>query len=250
MQVIGTAAFNFGMLIYAAIQVYQIDQLRTGVLSAANHNKDKSLEWLYAAFPVSVVAFVCMLVFSLYGAWLARKVYREYGWSLFENNGASLERKRMQTTYNVFDLLLKFSIYFNFGIVIQVAAALTFDQIDATTPNLTKAQSVAVWGVGAALVLIALFYYYLGRLAVTRCSTVLMVCFLFLVSVNIVGLAVGLIYVRDDRFKFTIFFLSFFVYLTIIMNVANFAYGIFCWSYFEDGLKDLGEPFFLKKIGL
>lgn len=171
---------------------------------------------------------------------MAYKVFQEYGWNLFENHGASLSTKRMLRTYNIFAVLLKFSVYFNFGIIIQVIAAMLFDQIDSTTPAFTLTQAATIWSVASALILIALLYYHLGYYAVIQCSTVLMVSFLFMISVNVVGLSVGMVYARDVRFQFTILTLSFFVYVTLALNVATFSSGILCWSHFNSGLKPLG----------
>lgn len=239
MQVIGTAAFNIGMAAYAAIQVFQIYQLKVGEVSVSSKTTEHNY-WLSQAYPVSIVALVVMVIFSVWGAFLAYKVYKEYGWNVFETTGASLEKRRMLRTYNIFALLLELSIYFNFGIVVQVIAAVLLDEMDNTTPTV-PIQDAAVWSVAILLILMAVVYYHLGRRAVTTCSYALMISFLVMISVNIVGYAVGLIYVRDARFRFTIFFLSFFVYFTIGLNVATFCYGVFCWSYFKDGLGDLSE---------
>ena len=226
-QTVGTTVFNMAMLFYAGVQVYQIEELlRIGIVGPY-------------ALPVSIIVLGLMIIFTFFGSWTAYKVYKEYGWALYESHGASLEKKRMLRTFNILDLLLKFSIYFNFGTLIQVIAAIMFDQFDQTTPNLNTAQAVSVWAVGTSLVLIALLYYHLGTRAITQCSSFLMICFLTMILVNVIGLAIGLVYLIDDRFHLTINFLLFFMITTVLLNLCTFSFGIFCWYDFEDGLSRL-----------
>lgn len=94
-QVIGLCMFNAALLLYAAIQYYQIRDV-VGSLSS----KIKDGVWI--ALKPYLVAVPCIIALGLalmsVAAW---KLYDEFAWTIYKEISADLKMKRRYLTYQV-----------------------------------------------------------------------------------------------------------------------------------------------------
>ena len=71
---------------------------------------------------VSVITFLTSIV----NAFFCRKSFQQYGWSVFETQGADLRKRRMLQKYHLYMLFLKINGYFFLGVVMQYVGILYF----------------------------------------------------------------------------------------------------------------------------
>lgn len=96
-QVIGLCLFNLALLIYAAVQMDQIKDAVTGLLS---RNEIEPSAW-----PDSrpfLIAIPCIIaVGTAQMAVIAWKLYDEFAWTIYKHISADLRMKRRYLTYQV-----------------------------------------------------------------------------------------------------------------------------------------------------
>lgn len=96
-QVIGLCLYNLGLLIYAAVQKTQINDAinRLGALYI------KESTW--GDVKPLLIAIPCIIaVVTLAMAFIARKLYNEFAWTIYKHISADLRMKRRYLTYQVF----------------------------------------------------------------------------------------------------------------------------------------------------
>ena len=101
-QVIGLCLFNNALLIYAAVQMTQIDDA-VSTLRLKN-NIDQGVWPKVKPFLIAVPCVIA--VGSLAMSFVARKLYDEFAWTIYKHISADLRMKRRYLTYQVLYLCL------------------------------------------------------------------------------------------------------------------------------------------------
>jgi hypothetical protein len=96
-QVIGLVIMNFGIVIYTGIQKDQVYQSYTELLKINFIPKD-----YWSEVSGAVTALPCLIaLFTIIMAFIAWKLYQEFGWKIYKQIGADLRMKRRFLLYQV-----------------------------------------------------------------------------------------------------------------------------------------------------
>ena len=96
-QVIGLCMYNYALLIYAAIQMTQINDA-VDALTA----KGLIDPTVWAAEKPFLIAIPCIIALgSLCMSFVARRLYGEFAWTIYKHISADLRMKRRYLTYQV-----------------------------------------------------------------------------------------------------------------------------------------------------
>jgi hypothetical protein len=103
--------FNFLFLVYAIIQIGEIRQSLqpgpSGILL------DIPISTLTTIIPCVIsaaeIAYICL-------GW---KIYREFGWKVYKLLGADRQIKKMYASFQIFECLVKFDVFFWVGFSVQ-----------------------------------------------------------------------------------------------------------------------------------
>ncbi|EGO04580.1 hypothetical protein SERLA73DRAFT_173875 [Serpula lacrymans var. lacrymans S7.3] len=109
LQFIALTVFNILFLVYAIIQIGEIQASSTSA-SGIIH------------IPVNVLANIIPVVISvaeLAYIGLGWKIYDEFGWKVYKFLGADRRIKRMYASYQIFECLVKFDVFFWVGFSVQ-----------------------------------------------------------------------------------------------------------------------------------
>lgn len=101
-QIIGLCIYNLALLIYAAIQMTQIDEAVQNL--ASNGSKGPLIDpTVEAAVRPFLVAIPCIIaVGTIAMSFVARKLYDEFAWTIYKHISADLRMKKRYLTYQVF----------------------------------------------------------------------------------------------------------------------------------------------------
>ncbi|KAJ7042459.1 hypothetical protein C8F04DRAFT_78233 [Mycena alexandri] len=109
LQFIALTIFNALFLVYAIIQISEIRQLDTGAAIASH-------------IPVNVLTTIIPIVIAIaevaYIA-LGWKIYHEFGWKVYKFLGADRRIKKMYASYQIYECLVKFDVFFWVGFCVQ-----------------------------------------------------------------------------------------------------------------------------------
>jgi len=111
LQFITLAIFNALFLVYAIIQITEIQQ--TSNLTGTSGISHIPVSVLTTAIPI-VIAMAELIYVGL--AW---KLYNEFGWKVYKFLGADRRIKKMYASYQVFQCLVKFDVFFWVGFSVQ-----------------------------------------------------------------------------------------------------------------------------------
>ncbi|KAI5850671.1 hypothetical protein BZA05DRAFT_60609 [Tricharina praecox] len=142
-QVIGICIFNLAMLIYAAIQMDQINDANDAL--SPDKIQDKNLKLMetdiWGAIRPFLITIPCVIALStvLMGV-VCWKLYDEFAWRIYKHISADLRMKKRYLTFQIFIALLKFDFFFFVGFTVQ------FIVIVASTTGFTKNQSNTIGG--------------------------------------------------------------------------------------------------------
>lgn len=104
-QVIGLCAYNIGMIIYAAVQVGQINDAVVGLDGQGDVDPG-----LWADVKPYLIAVPCVLgLGTVIMSLLAWKLYDEFAWKIYKHISADLRLKRRYLVYQVCLFLLAVS---------------------------------------------------------------------------------------------------------------------------------------------
>ena len=96
-QIIGLCIFNNALLIYAAVQMTQINDA-VNDLRSTNHIDPT----VWSAVKPFLVAIPCVIALGTIAmSFVARKLYDEFAWTIYKHISADLRMKRRYLTYQV-----------------------------------------------------------------------------------------------------------------------------------------------------
>ena len=99
-QIIGLCMYNIALLIYAAIQMTQINEAVQALLSAPRGPLIDPTTW--SAVKPFLVAIPCIIAAGTIAmSFVARKLYDEFAWTIYKHISADLRMKRRYLTYQV-----------------------------------------------------------------------------------------------------------------------------------------------------
>jgi len=111
LQFITLTVFNALFLVYAIIQITEIKQ--SSDLTSTRGIVNIPINVLTTAIPI-VIAVAELIYVGL--AW---KIYNEFGWKVYKFLGADRRIKKMYASYQVFQCLVKFDVFFWVGFSVQ-----------------------------------------------------------------------------------------------------------------------------------
>ncbi|KAI8817615.1 uncharacterized protein EV422DRAFT_541385 [Fimicolochytrium jonesii] len=195
---------------------------------------DRSNAHLHDALNVAFVILGLMAVMAAISCFLAYKVYRDYGWEIFQQQGASLVKKRLLRHVHLFVLFLKLNIYFSLGIILQVALAIALSH------------SISAHWIAPMILLIfvGVTYYLCGWYAIQHTNRGAMYCFFGLIAGNVVGVIYILIAASSGNdfamhLQATHRWLVSFGAVQLVLNFATMWNAILCLNGFDQGLGEM-----------
>ncbi|CCF53726.1 hypothetical protein NDA11_006952 [Ustilago hordei] len=236
MQLIGVLIFNIALTITAAIEIGQVrdalnvqDSIAGGITCPDDPSRLCRARSLFPDIEryLIVVTATCGVAefFMLY---LSFKLWKEFGWIIYQKIGADLKVRNMFFWYQLFIVFLKFSFFFGVGFTV-IYLILVADTTDWE------------YGVTIAAVPIAIVSLFAAGFAVRREWSSLMVLSLFLMIAGLTYFVYKLTQVwvpaTADQYMYvhtTITFISGFAILSLGLTWLN---GIICLLNFHKGLK-------------
>jgi len=217
-QIIALTLFEFGILIYSVIQVFQSEQIL------------KTIPKQITILPYEITIIVLISILATGFAYLAYKLYQEFGWSIYKKIGADMAMRDRYKMYQIFIMLLKFDLFFFVGLSVQILVLVIFisngraDQI---------AEHIIMSSVISTSMLMAAF------LGVKKENKIMM----YLFMVGCVGTEVYFmiklidISAHPEKYSGTRIFATFFVCICMILGVVTLTISALCLRNFDKGLK-------------
>ncbi|GAC73243.1 hypothetical protein PANT_9d00014 [Moesziomyces antarcticus T-34] len=236
LQLIGVLIFNIALTITAAIEIRQVrdalnaqDQIAGGYPCPDNPNRLCRARSLFPQVEtyLIVVTATCFVA-EFFMIYLSYKLWREFGWIVYQKIGADLKVRNMFFWYQLFIVFIKFTFFFGVGFTV-IYLILVADTTDWE------------YGVTIAAVPIAMVALFVAGFSVRREWSSLMVVSLLLMIVGLVYFVYKLtqVWVPATRDEYTyvhttITFISGFAILTLSLTLLN---GFICLLNFHKGLK-------------
>ncbi|CAG8614728.1 10380_t:CDS:10, partial [Ambispora leptoticha] len=229
-QLIALTLFTFGTLSYSVIQTVQSATLidPTTIVGGNLTQIVPALE-KPPAIPFEITIIVLMVIFSFVFAYLAYKLYQEFGWSIYKRIGADLSMRDRYKMYQIFIMLLKFDIFFFVGFTVQFLVLLinrgnaldsVIEHIVLSTVASTAMLIVAFWGVQTERKFL-MYAFMVGCLGTEG----------YIIS-KLVDVAQ-----YPEKYIGTRIFVTFFLCCVLILGVATFIISFACLRNFNKGLK-------------
>lgn len=96
-QIIGLCLYNIGLLIYAAVQM---DQIQTAVVNLNGKNEIDLRIWV--TIKPYLIAIPCIIAIgTVFMSVVAWKLYDEFAWTIYKHISADLRMKRRYLTFQV-----------------------------------------------------------------------------------------------------------------------------------------------------
>ncbi|KAI9706159.1 MAG: hypothetical protein M1820_004920 [Bogoriella megaspora] len=229
-QVIGLCIYNGAMLVYAAVQVGQINDAVKGLDVDGNTTGDIDPN-LWAQIKPFLVAVPCVLALgTIVMSFLAWKLYDEFAWTIYKHISADLRLKRRYLIYQIYIALLKFDFFFFLGFTVQFLVV-----VQHTSDVEFYLTIVAV----PITILILFLAAYLTR----RESVIGMVCIIILYFGFLAYFLFKLFRMygsdkqRVDDYLPTRRGLTIFAIITVLILVLTIVNAIWCMYNFNKGLK-------------
>jgi hypothetical protein len=171
----------------------------------------QGIDIISGLIPIAAVISGLCILYSIVGIFTSIKVYQEYGWRLFQKNGASLLKRKLLKRYHLFILFLKLDVFFACGIITQMIGALYYynKQSGLDKDPKTAVSKGFVISACAIMCIVAIFYYTVGWFAVKRSNYYLMSGFLILMIVQAIALCFAIVIASSEpAFRLTLIWLT------------------------------------------
>jgi len=223
-QVIGIVVMNFGILVYTGIQKEQIHEAYRQLVKDAFIPKE-----YWSQVVGTLIVLPCLVaLFSVILAFIAWKLYQEFGWKIYKQIGADIRMKRRFLVYQIYIALLKFDFFLFVGFAVQ------FLVIVNRTQRYELGLTIAALPIMILLLVLAGYSAQrenvLGTIIALIVYFVAMAYFIFkLVRMYNSERAVDYLPARTT--------LTVFAVMTILLIVVTIAICAWCWSNYQHGLK-------------
>ncbi|KAG0204493.1 hypothetical protein BGX28_003587 [Mortierella sp. GBA30] len=247
-QIIAIVVFNSAMVAYAGVQVKQASEIlvRTPGDSLVNTIRDlfeqpANPTPYHASLPYEIAVLSLMVVFAMGFAFIAYKLYKEFGWSIYKKIGADLAMRDMYKVYQIFIMILKFDMFFQLGFSAQFLSVVVLQYEGPSVVKLTEDEMKnilivhLILSTGASIILPFLAWWGLKRE-----SKLSMSCFIAGGFATLVYNIIKLNQVFDgknDRFIGANKFLIFFLIVNLVLGMATIYLAWVCMKNFNNGLN-------------
>lgn len=225
----------FGHLVYCACMVgfavFQVFQIHEALQNLGMFQNDQAgyEEKFQLMIPYLVANIVILAVGIFIFAYLAFKLYLEFGWKIYKKIGADPRKRNMYRSYQILIMFLKFALYFFLAYAIQFAV-------------LVLRYSDPEFGLTIFAIFASFFIVYLVAYALRTENKIIMGLWLgfILLILAYFSFKIGRIYDPTQLWKYVGSgkFLTLFASLGLGVTIATFVYSIICLMNFGKGLKD------------
>ncbi|KAI9592135.1 hypothetical protein BDF19DRAFT_452416 [Syncephalis fuscata] len=222
-QIIGSFAFNICLFTYSILQYFQIDSVLNEISSSTDNEKLWKL-CQSLLIPVILVTAICQIIYG----WLAFRLYQEFGWTIYKNIGADLQKRRMYRDYHICIMVLKLDFFFFMGFGIQLLVLAIDSQVYEYV--------LTIAALPISLLAIMMANYALKR-EKKKTMRVVFVCLLAASAYFIAKIYI--IWKPSNKAKYELIkkYLTSFAVLALLAVVATIAISIRCYKNFGRGLR-------------
>ncbi|RIA93870.1 hypothetical protein C1645_761480 [Glomus cerebriforme] len=231
-QIIALNLFIFASFAFSAIQVYQSTSLIVDngtvpsvqqIIIQQNSTLPKD------TVPYEIAIIILMVISSVSFTYLTYKLYQEFGWSIYKKIGADMAMRDRYKMYQIFIMLLKFNVFFFLGFSVQFLALVVI--LEATSEIL---QHIILSAITSTVMIIVGFW------GIQTERKILMYLFMIgccVVEGYFVWKIVDVSENRDNKYRGTKIFVTFFLSVCLILGVVTFTISFLCLRNFDKGLK-------------
>ncbi|KAI9294800.1 hypothetical protein K502DRAFT_324644 [Neoconidiobolus thromboides FSU 785] len=236
-QISMLALFNFLLLFYACTQLYQTTSLKENIKMILQQKLDE-LPSTATIINLEISIIVILVLFATSFAFVAYKLYQEYGWNLYKRIGADLQLKRMFMVYHVFVMILKFDILFFISFSTQYLVLVIYPDKNLSSDfivHLTVSLAICI-------VLSSLAFWSVRTESKYGIAAFAVGC------IGVLGYFISKLYdiylkenesERARRFGSSKITLTVFITFCILFSILTVIGSIFCYRNFGRGLKDI-----------
>ncbi|KAJ3280475.1 hypothetical protein HK104_000632 [Borealophlyctis nickersoniae] len=229
-QLVSTTTFNWALFGYSCMQYRQAMTIFTDAQQKVAETQNIPV---HPTRVVEIVIIICMLVFSLGWIAISYRLYRVFGWSIFKELGADIAVKNRLRQYHIYMMLLKLDVFFFLGFDLQFLVLVLILQ--------SSTDKTDVWTHAGVAIPFTLGLLIVAYFAIRRESN-------WLMALTLLGLSGGIGYLisklvdvqtnKTNKYQGSKNSLTFFEAITLILSIATFVVGIFCFRNFGKGLKE------------
>ncbi|GJJ68181.1 hypothetical protein EMPS_00527 [Entomortierella parvispora] len=253
-QIIAIVVFNCAMVGYAGVQVKQASDILVKTTGDSIPNTILNLFELpanptpyHASKPYEIAVIALMVFFASGFAFIAYKLYKEFGWTIYKKIGADLAMRDMYKVYQIFIMILKFDVFFQLGfsaqflyVVVLQSEPEKLGKSDSYSPSLTpeEARNILIvhliLSTGASIVLPILAWWGLKRESKWSIS--------FFIAGGLAAMVYDImkltqVYTDPTRFSGASKFLTFFLIVNLILGLVTLYLAWVCMRNFNNGLS-------------
>ncbi|KAI8907358.1 hypothetical protein EDD86DRAFT_192241 [Gorgonomyces haynaldii] len=197
---------------------------------------DKFASTFQVIFGLEYAVLVFMILFNAAGFFISWKVFKEYGWRNYEQQGASIEKRRMTFRYQTFIILLKLNLFFIVGTLGMYYTAVYFSDKGTDSSN-----NISI--ILPIMTVFGLAYYALGYFGARRASKPLLAVFC-LTMLGCLILVCFVMYeaVTKNKYRSTKIWLTGFAALQVILTIITIMNALRLYQDIDNNLKDIFEP--------